>query len=149
MTKKETAKERILTVMNDYSNPVSVKFLSTAVTTSDFSCSVDTIRTAVAELLEESKIESHEDGRKKLFMKVPAPAPTPEPEDVTPQKRGWKSALVRKLFSEASEGEVIDRANLAETLETDEKNTHILIGKLFKGEDTRFTYNREKKAYQF
>ena len=166
MTKKERAKKEIINTLKFTGAEATIKDLTFSTDGLEGflqEVSIDTIRTAVKELVEEglickldtvkptryfyveisvidakAEIVECEDGSAVIQMVEEAP------EAPIEKKRGWKIKEARRIFSQDKIN--ISRKELSEKLEFDTKNTHMTIANLRK-EGYEITYNKETKSY--
>jgi hypothetical protein len=64
------------------------------------------------------------------------------------RERNWKMNLIRERVQDLSEGETLNRRELAIEIKTDERNTHIMVKKMQRNEELKdLVYNRETRSY--
>lgn len=139
-TVKEIAKTEIIEMMKTNSD-FSVKQIHTRLDDSGIQTSLDTVRKAVSELMEEKAIIKFEIETEKGFFFKTVPIK---------KKRGWKSILIRRLFKLKS-GK-ITRTTLAKMIQSDERNTHILVSCILKNTDFGgkiIAWDKKEKSYVY
>jgi len=136
---KEIAKKEIVEIMKTNSD-FSVKQIHTRLDDAGIRTSLDTVRKSISELTEEKIIVKFEIENKNGFFFKLSPIK---------KKRGWKTALIKKLASQT--GGTIYRATLAKMIQSDVRNTHILISCIRKSWDTKnvITWDKDTKSYNF
>lgn len=135
---KEIAKSAIQIIIKSESD-LTVKSTISLLLENGVKTSADTVRKSLNELCSENVIIRT--GEKKSGYKF-NPAPVAK-------KRGWKMALIRKVFAQA--GGTIKRVNLAKMVSSDERNTHIMISGITKSwtGENKITWDRKLKSYNY
>jgi len=120
----------------------------------EISCSVDTIRTAVSELVNEEFVIKLKEEKGRGFYYVKSIEEEKEEKEEKPVKKyGWRTKAIRKIFREAVKDlTVISRSALMAELEYDnERATHILFNKVAQADQMEllFCYDRTQRTYNF
>lgn len=88
-----------------------------------------------------------------LEINIPEEKPEEKPEKPAPhwkEKRGWKTKLIKMVFSQV--GGRIKRTTLARMINSDERNTHILISCIKRDTDfgsQEISWDKSKKEYTY
>lgn len=137
---KEIAKKEIIVILKNGAEFNAAGFHA-ELEIAGIKTSLDTVRKSISELVTEKIIEKFEiDGKKGFWFKT---APVVK-------KRGWKTKLIKKVF--AQKGGQISRTNLAAMINSDERNTHILISCIKKSTDFGtqiISWDKKKKVYNY
>jgi len=139
-TKTDLAKISITEIINLTGTKTIPEITKMLETDFGFKTSRDTVSKALAELIDENVIIQKQGNKKGSFefsaVKIV-------------KKRGWKTALIKKLASQ--HGATIKRAVLAAVIQSDVRNTHILISCIRKSWDTEnvITWDKNTKSYNF
>lgn len=141
MTKLETAKKEILSQTKSFT-------LKTVKENSGLQISIDTFRKALNRLKAEEKVLWENPAEGKYYVKK-----TEEVKFVASPKtlkKGWKMKFIQEQLSRFRQ---MSRSNLAQLIDSDEKNTHIMISKINQklnklGQDL-IAYDRESQSYQY
>jgi len=139
-TKIDLAKIAITEIISYQGTKTIPEILKTLKTDFGFKTTRDTVSKSLAELIDEKIIIQSQDKNKAGSFNFSIPKII--------KKRGWKTDLIKKLVSQ---GGKISRANLAQIIQSDTRNTHILISCIRKSWETKFVigWEKETKSYNF
>lgn len=148
MTKKDQAKKEVQTIVSELKNTAfTAKDFYTNLLNHGTPMSMDTVRTALKELVADGKIDINKMGRKTVFSFRKPVAGSFQALIPSKKKHGWKVKLARQLFSKT--GILIKRTDLANLIDSDERNTHIMIGNMNYDRLEKINWNKKERAYSF